>query len=90
MLLLFFYLSCKDLFVQTETTIVLYGGLRTKESDIIKDYCMTRLTFGVSALCFAAKMSVKQNFIGYMSEFPVAAKMATESFYVDDDFSRSR
>ena len=29
-------------------------------------------------------MSVKQNSIDYMSEFPVAAKMVTESFYVQD------
>ena len=57
---------------------------RSKESDVIKDYRMTRLTFGVSASCFAANMSVKQNSIDYMSEFPVAAKMVTESFYVDD------
>ena len=63
---------------------------RSKESDIIKDYRMTRLTFGVSALCFAANMSAKQNSIDYMSEFPVATKMVTESFYVDDGFSRSR
>ena len=57
---------------------------RSNCNDNIKDYRMTRLTFGVSASCFAANMSVKQNAIDYCSEFPLAAKMVKESFYVDD------
>uniref|UniRef100_A0A1X7UJQ0 Uncharacterized protein n=1 Tax=Amphimedon queenslandica TaxID=400682 RepID=A0A1X7UJQ0_AMPQE len=34
--------------------------------------------------CFAANMSIKQNAIDCMHEFHLAAKMVTESFYVDD------
>lgn len=45
---------------------------------------MTRVTFGVSASSFAANMSVKQNSIDLVHEFPLAAKMVEQSFYVDD------
>ena len=45
---------------------------------------MTRLTFGVSASCFTTNMSVKQNVTYHESQYPKAAKMVYESFYVDD------
>ena len=45
---------------------------------------MTRVTFGVSASCFAANMSVKQNAFELASQYPLAAKAVTEDFYVDD------
>ncbi|XP_011405534.1 PREDICTED: uncharacterized protein LOC105313644 [Amphimedon queenslandica] len=52
---------------------------KSKRSDTVQDYRMTRLTFGVSASCFAANMSVMQIAMDYESEYPMAAKMAYES-----------
>ena len=51
---------------------------------MLKDYRMTRITFGVSASCFAANMAVKKNAEDLPDEFPLAAKAVRESFYVDD------
>ena len=45
---------------------------------------MTRVTFGVSASSFAAKMAVKQNATDFATEFPTAAKVVDTSFCVDD------
>ena len=45
---------------------------------------MTRVTFGVSASCFAANMACKQNAIDFVDEYPMAAKVVETSFYVDD------
>ncbi len=42
---------------------------------------MTRATFGVAASCFAA---VKQNAIEHEVQFPLAARVIKQSFYVDD------
>lgn len=53
-------------------------------SEPIRDYRMTRVTFGVAASSYAAKMAVKQNAVDFSLEFPVAAKAVRESFYVDD------
>lgn len=53
--------------------------------EILRNYRMTRVTFGVSASSFAANMSIKQNAIDFAHEYPSAAKAADqESFYVDD------
>ena len=57
---------------------------RSSPSDVLKDYRMTRITFGVSASSFAANMSVRQNAIDFAGNFPLAAKAVEESFYVDD------
>ena len=57
---------------------------RSQPDDPLKDYRMTRLTFGVSASSFAANMAVKQNAIDYSHEFPMAAKVVHKSFYIDD------
>ena len=48
---------------------------------------MTRVTFGVSASCFAANMAVKKNVQEFSSTYPLAAKVAQENFYVDDGLS---
>ena len=48
---------------------------------------MTRLTFGVSASCFAANMAVKQNAMDYALDYPLAAKAVEHNFYVDDGLS---
>ena len=50
----------------------------------VKDYRMTRLTFGVSASSFAANMALKQNAISHRQSHPQAYQAVLESFYVDD------
>ena len=50
----------------------------------IMDYRMTRLTFGVSASSFAANMALRQNALSQLEVRPQAARVALESFYVDD------
>ena len=50
----------------------------------LKDYQMTRVTFGVSASSFAANMAVKQNAVEHAQSFPLAAKVVQKCFYVDD------
>ena len=46
---------------------------RQTPGEPLKDYRMTRLTFGVSASSFAANMSVKRNAIDFALEYPQAA-----------------
>ena len=53
---------------------------RSSPSEVLKDYRMTRVTFGVSASSFAANMCVKQNAINNAIKFPLAAKATEESF----------
>ena len=62
---------------------------RSQPSQALKDYRMTRATFGVSASCFAANMAVKQNAIELAEEYPLAAKEDHEAFYVDDGLTRA-
>ena len=50
----------------------------------LRDYRMTRVTFGVAASSYAANMAIKQNAEDFASEFPTAAKVVEEAFYVDD------
>ena len=57
---------------------------RRSPSEILCDYRMTRVTFGVSASSFAANMAVKQNALDFATEFPHAVKVIDQSFYVDD------
>ena len=57
---------------------------RRSPSETLRDYRMTRVTFGVSASSFAANMAVKQNALDFATEFPSAVKMIDQSFYVDD------
>ena len=57
---------------------------RNNVKDPLIDYRMTRVTFGVSALSFAANMAVKQNAIDFATEFRRAARVIDTSFYVDD------
>ena len=57
---------------------------RNNPKEPLKEYRMTRLTFGVSASSFAANMAVKRNAVELKSEYPQAAKAVIESFYVDD------
>ena len=57
---------------------------RKSHNDPLVDYRMTRVTFGVSASSFAANMAVQQNALDFAMEYPQAAKVVAESFYVDD------
>ena len=57
---------------------------RSEPDGSLKDYQMTRATFGVSASCFAANMAVKQNAIDLSHVYPLAAEAVEKSFYVDD------
>ena len=50
----------------------------------LKDFRMTRVTFGVSASSFIANMSVRRNALDHALAYPLAAKAVEESFYVDD------
>ena len=52
--------------------------------DPLRDYRMTRVTFGVSASSFAANMSAKQNAFDLTLEYPQAAVAVEKSFYVDN------
>ena len=57
---------------------------RSNQSDTIKNYRMTRVTFGVSASSFIAYMCIKQNAINLSQLYPLASKSVEESFFVDD------
>ena len=57
---------------------------RSQPDEILKDYRMTRITFGVAASSFAANMAVRQNAVEHAEELPLAASAVFESFYVDD------
>ena len=53
-------------------------------SDVLTDNGMTRLTLGVSASSFAAKMAVKQNAVEHRDVCGRAAELVHTSFYVDN------
>ena len=57
---------------------------RERTDEPLRDYRMTRVTFGVSSSSFAANMAVKQNALNHTREFPLAAAAVVKSFYVDD------
>ena len=57
---------------------------RSNPNSKLKDYRMTRITFGVSASSFIANMCVKQNALDFAVDYPKAARETTKSFYVDD------
>ena len=57
---------------------------RSQPDQVLRDYRMTRLTFGVSLSSFAANMCVKQNSNDFEQSYPQAAKAVNDSFYVDD------
>ena len=57
---------------------------RADPSQPLRDYRMTRITFGVSASSYIANMSVKQNAHDLASTYHLAARVVDNSFYVDD------
>ena len=61
---------------------------RSNPSDVIKDYQMTRVTFGVSA-SFLANMCMKQKALILSHEYPLAPMFVQKSFYVDDGLTEA-
>ena len=57
---------------------------RNNPSDVIRDFRMTRVTFGVSSSSFVANMAVRQNAEDNQTKFPLAARVVEQCFYVDD------
>ena len=57
---------------------------RNDPRDELIDYRMTRLTFGVSASSFAANQSLRQLAIDHADQYPQAARVVLQDFYVDD------
>ncbi len=53
---------------------------RSSPEEVLKDYRMTRITFGVSASSFIANMCVKKNASDYALEFPLASQAVKDSF----------
>lgn len=62
----------------------LLSQIKISIGEPLRDYRMTRLTFGVSASSFIANMCVKHNALDFSLEFPLVAKAVSDSFYVDD------
>ena len=60
---------------------------RNEPNEDLQDFYMTRVTFGVSASSFVANMAVKQNAMDYMHEFPLAAKVVEQAFYMYVEFA---
>jgi hypothetical protein len=57
---------------------------RQSQDKPLRDFRMTRVTFGVSASSFAANMCVKQNALDFALEYLQVASAVEKSFYVDD------
>ena len=57
---------------------------RDKLTDSVRDYRMTRVTFGIASAAFLATNSVLRVAEENESELPLTAKAVKESFYVDD------
>ena len=57
---------------------------REEPSDAIKDFRMTRVTFGVSASPFLAVRTLQQTAEDHGEGYPKATQHITSSFYVDD------
>ena len=53
------------------------------------NYCMTRLTFGVSASSFATNMAMWQNAIDNKERYPLAAQAVLESLFMGDGLTRA-
>ena len=57
---------------------------RQSPGQLLQDYRMNRVTFGVSASSFVENMAVKQNALDFALEYPQAVTAVEKSFYVDD------
>ena len=57
---------------------------RRQKHEELKDYRMTRLTFGVADASFTANMAIKTNTMQYEHSHPRAALAVQKTLYVDD------
>ena len=57
---------------------------RSSPEGDLRDYRITRVTFGVSASSFASSMCVHQNAIQVVMKFPEVIKVVKSSFYMDE------
>ena len=57
---------------------------RQSPQETLRDYHMTRLTFGISVSLFAALMAFKQNALILQMSTPKPKSIVPNSFYVDD------
>ena len=57
---------------------------REDSQQSLKDYRITKLTFGVSASPFATIMAMKQNALDHQRMYPLATQDVIDSFYVDN------
>ena len=53
----------------------------------LKDYRMTRLTFGISASPFTMNMAMRQNALDHQPKCLLPAEDIMDSFYVDNDLN---
>ena len=53
---------------------------RDDTGDSLKDYRMTRVTFGVSSSAFIANMCLKRNASDFAHKHPVASRVVNDSF----------
>ena len=60
---------------------------RNDESELIRNFRTTRVTFGVSTSSFAANMAVRQNAVDLAMKYPLAYKAVMNNFYVNDGLS---
>ena len=57
---------------------------REQPNEVLCDYRMTRVTFGVASSSYAANMAIKQNAVDHAQQCPLAASAVHRSFFVDD------
>ena len=57
---------------------------RKDPQQLLRDYRMTRLTFGISASPFAAIMAMRQNTLDHQRKYPLTAQAVMDNFSVDD------
>ena len=57
---------------------------RYSQSEPLRDYQMNRVTFGVASSSYAVNMAIKQNALDLAEQYPMAARVVHQSFYVDD------
>ena len=57
---------------------------RSGPQEVLQDFQMTRVTFGIAASSFAANMCVKQNASDFAQQYSLAAKAVDKSIDVDD------
>ena len=57
---------------------------REQPNEVLRDYHITRVTFGVASSSYTANMAAKQNAIDHAQQYPLATSAVHQCFYVDD------